>query len=185
MENRNLLTMKQKIQYIIGPTLIIMIAALLRLMPHPPNMAPIAAMALFGGAYLDKKYALIFPLVALFLSDLVLGFHASMFLVYTSFFLTGLIGLWLAKHKKVSYIVSASILSSVIFYLLTNFNYWYATPLYPKTLAGLEASYTAALPFFRNTLIGDLGYTTLFFASFEVMRAILHLPKLAKREEHK
>jgi hypothetical protein len=146
-------------------------------------MAPIAAMALFGGAYLDKKYALIFPLLALFISDLFLGFHASMPAVYTSFFVTGLMGMWLASHKKVSYIITASIISSIMFYLLTNFNYWYAASLYPKTYAGLVQSYEMALPFFRNTLLGDLLYSGIFFGSYEIMRTIVIKHLAAGRKE--
>jgi len=162
-----------------------MIAVVLRLLPHPANMAPIAAMALFGGVYLNKKYALVFPLVALFISDIFLGFHASMLTVYASFLLTGLMGIWLSKRKKVSYIATASILSSIIFYLLTNFNYFYATSLYPKTLTGLAESYAAAVPFFRNTLLGDLIYTGLFFGAYETVRLILYKRRLAIKEARK
>ena len=173
----------KKFDRIISPVIIIVVAALLRLLPHPPNMAPIAAMALFGGAYLDKKYALVFPLLALFLSDIFLGFHASMFAVYTSFFITGMMGLWLSKHKKVSYIFTASIISSILFYLLTNFNYWYAASLYPKTYAGLLQSYAMALPFFRNTVAGDLLYTGIFFGTYECVRMILIKHSIVKRKE--
>lgn len=153
---------------------IIIFAVLLRLLPHPANVAPIAAMALFGGAYLDKKYAILFPLLALFISDLFLGFHASMPMVYASFVITGLIGLWLKKHKTAPFVLSASIASSVIFFLLTNFNYWYATSLYPKTFEGVIQSYLMALPFFRNTLFGDLLYTGLFFGGYAIALRVLN-----------
>ena len=123
-----LLKMKnEKLQYILVPLLIIAIAVIFRIIPHPANVVPIAAMALFGGAYLDKKYALVVPLSALFISDLIIGFHASMLMVYISFVITGCIGLWLAKHKNMTNIVAASLASSLLFYILTNFNYWYAT----------------------------------------------------------
>jgi hypothetical protein len=168
----------EKLQKIISPVLLIAIAAVLRLIPHPANIAPIAAMALFGGVYLDKKYALFFPLLALFISDLFLGFHASMLMVYCSFFITGLMGLWLRNHKTTSMIAAASLASSLLFFILTNFNYWYATPLYPKTITGLELSYLNALPFFRNTIMGDLLYTGLFFGSFALMKAALKKPLL-------
>lgn len=170
----------EKIQSIISLGLIIACAVLLRLAPHPANVAPIAAMALFGGAYLDKKYAIIVPLAALFISDLFLGFHASMLMVYTSFLLTGVLGLWLKNHRSVRNVFAASIVSSCIFYVLTNFNYWYATPLYPKTLEGLATSYINAIPFFRNTVIGDLLYTGLFFGTFELVQSLILRPKLAK-----
>lgn len=161
-------------QIVLPILVIIFFAVMLRLVPHPANVAPIAAMALFGGAYLNKKYALIVPLAALFISDLFLGFHPSMPLVYTSFLLTGLLGLWLAKHRTATNVIGASLLSSTIFFLLTNFNYWYAMPLYPKTFAGVLESYIAALPFFRNTVVGDLLYVGLFFGSYEMAKSLLN-----------
>lgn len=142
---------------------------LLRLIPHIPNVAPISAIALFGGTYLNKRYAIIIPLIAMFVSDIFLGFHASMPMVYTSFILTGLIGIWLRGHKTVYNIFFSSIASSTLFYLLTNFNYWYATPLYPKTFSGMMQAYYYALPFFRNTLVGDLFYTTVLFGSYALV----------------
>jgi hypothetical protein len=160
--------LKLKNKDFVNPLLIIFFAVILRLVPHPANVAPIAAMALFGGAYLNKKYALIVPLLAMFVSDLFLGFHESMFLVYVSFLLTGLIGIWLSKHKTLVNVIGASVFSSLLFYLLTNFNYWYATALYPKTMSGLLQSYINALPFFRNSLIGDLLYVGLFFGAYEL-----------------
>src|SRR5215469_15693142 len=102
-----------KLTALISPLAIIFFAAFLRLLPHPPNVAPIAAMALFGGAYLDKKYALIIPLLAMFFSDLFLGFYKEMSVVYGSFFLIGLLGLWLRNHKTPFNILSASLTSSL------------------------------------------------------------------------
>lgn len=148
-------------------------AALLRLVPHIPNVAPIAGMALFGGAYLNKKYAILVPLAAMALSDIFLGFNASSPMVYTSFLITGFIGLWLRNHKNAGTVIGASLISSIIFYLLTNFNFWYATSLYPKTLSGMLEAYVMALPFFRNTIFGDLFYTGVFFSSYELVQAYL------------
>lgn len=162
-----------KANKLIIPTTIVILAALMRLVPHPVNVAPIAAMALFGGAYLDKRYAIVLPLAAMFVSDLFLGFHASMPMVYASFIISGLIGMWLKKHKSVPTLLIASVASSLIFFLLTNFNYWYATALYPKTIAGFFESYVMALPFFRNTLLGDLFYTGLFFGGYEAIKQFL------------
>ncbi len=168
--------MKTKILNLLNPFLIITIAALLRLLPHPPNVAPIAAMALFGGVYLNKKYALILPLLALFISDLFLGFYGApmMSFVYGSFLLTGCIGIFLKNHKKPAAIISAALFSSLLFYLITNFGVWLTTPLYPKTLSGLLNCYTMAIPFFRNTLLGDLFYTGIFFASYEIAVRLLN-----------
>lgn len=153
----------------LAPLVIIVFAVLLRLLPHPPNVAPIAAMALFGGAYINKRFALIIPLAAMFVSDIFLGFHPVMPFVYGSFLLSGFIGLWLRTHKTPFVVLSACITSSVLFFLITNFGVWLIGGLYPETLGGLATCFMMAIPFFRNTLVGDLLYTTLFFGGFEVI----------------
>lgn len=162
------------IQQIISPLVIIAFAVVLRLLPHLPNVAPIAAMALFGGVYLNKKYALIVPVIALFVSDIFLGFYPDMAFVYGSFLLTGLIGLWLRQRKSFRNIILASIGSSMLFFLITNFGVWLMGTMYDKTLSGLFEAYLMGLPFFRNTLLGDFGYVALFFGSYELVLRYLN-----------
>ena len=162
-----------QLRKLLNPALIIVFAVFMRLLPHPANVAPIAAMALFGGAYLNKKYALIVPLIALFISDIFLGFYASMPYVYGSFLVTGLIGIWLRNHKNVPNVILASLSSSVLFFLITNFGFFLTNDLYPRTFAGQMEAYTMALPFFRNTLVGDLGYVGFFFGGYELVRLVI------------
>lgn len=148
-------------------------AAALRLVPHPPNFAPIDAMALFSGAYLGRK-ALAFaaPLGALFLSDLVLGFYHGMATVYMTTALIVLIG-WLALHRvTVLRVGMASLASSILFFLVTNFGMWLSSGFYSHTLDGLSACYLAALPFFQNTLAGDLFYATLLFGGLKLAETL-------------
>jgi len=164
---------KVLVKKLISPVLIIFFAAILRLLPHPPNFAPIAAMALFGGFYLNKKYALVVPLIALFVSDLFLGFHNTMVFVYGSFLLTGIVGILFKKYGKVQYIFAAALFSSILFFLITNFGVWLMWNFYPKNFSGLSECYIAAIPFFRNTVLGDLFYATLFFGSFEVAKNLI------------
>lgn len=163
MENRKILSS------LTSPLLIIFFAVILRLVPHPANFAPIAAMALFGGAYLNKRYALIAPLVAMFVSDIFLGFHNTFAFVYGSFLLTGVIGLWLRNRRTIQNIILASFASSFLFFVITNFGVWLVGNLYPKTIQGLIECYIAAIPFFRNTLIGDLFFVGVFFGGYEVV----------------
>lgn len=158
---------------LINPFLIILFAVALRLVPHMPNFAPISAMALFGGVYLNKKYALIVPLIAMFLSDIFLGFHDTVIFVYGSFILTGLMGIWLKKHKNLRNITVASLVSSLLFFVITNFGVWFSGSIYSKDLVGLMNSYFFAIPFFRNTILGDLFYVALFFGSYELARHFL------------
>ena len=145
-------------------------AALFRLLPHPPNFSPIAAMALFAGAYLPRR-ALAFaaPLAALLLSDLVLGFYPGIEFVYASVALTVLIGWAISSRRSALRIAGAAVAGSVFFYVLTNFGTWLTMDMYPKTMAGLAACYVAAIPFFQNTLAGDLFFTALLFGGFALV----------------
>jgi hypothetical protein len=139
----------------------IVIAAILRLLPHLPNVTPITAMALFSGVYFtNKKYAFIIPLLAMFLSDLFLGFSSITLFVYAAFILVSYIGL---SSKKVS--IKTILISSISFFVITNFGVWLIG--YPKTLDGLMECYTLAIPFFRNSLIGDFFYAGVMYYAFE------------------
>ena len=155
----------------------ILAAATLRLVPHPPNFTPIGAMALFSGAYLGRRpLAFVAPLGALLLSDLVLGFYHGMATVYFSVGLIVLIG-WVALNRVSPVRVgAAAITSSVLFFVITNFGMWLFSGFYPRTLAGFEACYIAAIPFFQNTVAGDLFYATLLFGGFRL--AELLVPRL-------
>lgn len=149
---------------------LIFFAAYVRLLPHPPNVAPISALALFGAVYLPKKYAFIMPVTALFLSDLLIGFYGiTMVFVYGSFLLTGILGLWLKNHKNILTIFSVSLISSSLFFVITNFGVWVSpTSWYSRDFQGLINCYIAAIPFFKNTLMGDLFYVSLFFGIYEL-----------------
>lgn len=146
--------------------------------PHIPNFAPIAAMALFGGVYfINKRYAILIPLAAMLVADIFIGFYSPWIMasVYGSFLLIGLLGLWLKDHKTLPNIIGASLIGSVAFFLLTNFAVW-AVPhsLYPHTLQGLLQSYMMGLPFFRNTLMGDLFYTGAMFGLMEIVLLVIN-----------
>ncbi len=161
--------------------LMILAAAASRLIPHPPNLASITAVALFGGAYLtNKRLALIVPLAALFLSDLILGFYRHMEIVYGSFLLVVFLGFWLQRKRSALRIAGAALASSVIFFIVTNFGVWAFESLYPKTAAGLLACYVAAIPFFQNTLVGDALYTAVLFGGFALAERLF--PVLRERD---
>ena len=167
------LTMDNKAR-LVALLVAIFAAAAMRLLPHPPNFSPIAAMALFSGAYLPKRVlAFVAPFAALLLSDAVLGFYAGMNFVYFSFALTVLIGWAVASRKTPLMIGGAAIASSVLFFVLTNFGMWLFSGFYPLTSAGLIACYVAAIPFFQNTLVGDLFFTTLLFGGFALLERFL------------
>ncbi len=146
----------------------------MRLLPHAANFTPIAAIALFGAVYMKRGYGLLLPLAAVVISDLAIGFDSlqSRMTVYGSFLLIGLIGLAIRKRKSIATVVLGSLSGSVVFYLITNLAYLYSPTMYPHSLNGVLSSYYNALPFFRNSLVGDLFYTGLLFGLYELARYV-------------
>ena len=158
---------------------VVIAGALFRLIPHWPNFTPIAAMALFGGTYFSKKYlAFLIPMAALFISDMILGFHSYMIAVYVGFAVIVGFGMMLKNRVKIGSLLLASVSSSIVFFLITNFAVWIGSPFYPQNFAGLLESYTAGLPFLNNGILGDLFYNTLFFGAFYLAQQ--RFPVLAK-----
>jgi hypothetical protein len=156
-------------------------AAALRLVPHPPNFSPIDAMALFSGAYLGRRgIAFVAPLAALLLSDVVLGFYHGVATVYATVALIVVIGWWLSSGRTPLRVGVAAIASSVTFFVITNFGMWLFSGFYPVTYAGLVACYAAAIPFFQNTVAGDLFYSVLLFGGFALAQHLL--PQLRSGE---
>ncbi len=150
---------------------LILAAVFSRLIPHPPNFAPIAAIALFGGAYFDnKKLAFIVPFIALLISDLVIGFYEGMWAIYLSFALVVGIGFMLRNRVNTGRVAIAAVSSSVLFFVVTNFAVWVSGFLYPMNFSGLVTCYTAAIPFFHNTLIGDLVYSGALFGLYALAK---------------
>ena len=162
--------------------MLIFFAALSRLLPHPPNFAPIAGMGLFGAAYFSKKYfAFLIPFIAYWFSDLILnnvvyaqyydGFQwFGSFAVYASFALIIVLGLVFLKKVNLNNLLLTGVSSSILFFLITNFGSWIGGVTYPQTFSGLIASYVAGIPFFWNTLAGDLFYISVLFGSYELVK---------------
>ncbi len=164
--------------------LIVLLAAFSRLIPHPPNFAPIGAMSLFGAAYFSRKYlAFVVPIGAMWLSDLLLNnviygqyfdhfvwFYNGFYWTYAAFIFIGLIGFGLLKKVRPVNLLIASLSASVVFFLVSNFGVWASGTMYPNTFSGLMSCYAAGLPFLKNTLIGDLAYSGALFGIFEVIQ---------------
>jgi len=152
---------------------LVIAAALFRLAPHPPNFAPIAAMALFAVAHIaDRRLAFLVPLAAMFASDQVLGLHSGIVLVYVCMAISVVIGMQLKGRIRVATVAGASVLSSVMFFAITNFGVWLTSGMYPPDLSGLVACYVAAIPFFQNTLAGDVLFAGFLFGGFALYRKI-------------
>ena len=160
-------------RYIFTFTLILL-AVFSRLLPHPPNIAPITALALFGGVYLDKKHMFVVPLAAMLIGDYFIGFYTGMIWVYACFIAIGFIGLWLRKHQGIGQTIFGSISGSLLFFIVTNFGVWASSQMtYPPTVTGLIQCYAAGVPFFRNTLAGDLFYVAAMFGLYELVKKMI------------
>lgn len=172
MEKRN---RKIELNNIIPFTLIVF-AVILRLVPHPPNFTPITAIALFGGYSLSNRWsAFLLPLTIMFISDLFIGFHSTIWAVYLSFALITLLGFLLRNkfsYLRLAYFASGS---SLLFFLITNFAVWMTSGMYPHTLGGLLQCYFLGLPFYKTSpieffalsLLGDLIYSFAIFSAFQ------------------
>jgi len=161
---------------------LVLVCMLSRILPHPSNFSPLAAIALFSAAYFKRNYwSYIIPFVALWLSDLFLNnvVYKQMYPdLYTSFvwfsgagnylgfFFIALMGMWSLNKINVPRIAGSSIAASVIFFIVSNLSVWAEGMMYPKTVDGLATCYTMAIPFFWNTLLGDLFYCTVIFGLY-------------------
>lgn len=150
------------------------LAVATRLLPHPANFTAVGAVTLVASYALGWRWAAGVTMAAMFSSDLFLGFYhlPVMLSVYGSLLVAAGIGRWVRRDLGVSWprVVGGSFAASVLFYLVTNFAVWRFTLLYPKTGVGLTAAYVAALPFFRNSLVGDLFYAGALFGALEAAR---------------
>ena len=163
---------------------LIVIAAMTRLLPHPPNFAPITAMAVFGAIrYGSRRMAVIAPLLALLLSDLAReflyhqglaqqwGLYRGMWVVYGTTALIVLIGRRAHGTRSPMTIAATTLAGSCVFFVVTNFAVWAGGALYPHTIEGLWACYIAAIPFFRNALLGDFTYAVVLFGGWAMAEA--------------
>lgn len=144
---------------------LIVFAVLLRLLPHWPNFTPVASVALLGGVAIRRKeLAFLLPLAVMLLSDWVIGFHSTMFAVYSSFLLIVALGMWLKGHLNVLTLFGASLLSSFLFFAITNFASWQSGMMpYTHDAQGLMQAYIAGIPFLLNGVMGDLFYNSILF----------------------
>lgn len=154
--------------------ILIVLAAALRVVPHPWNFTPVGAMALFSGAVLrDRRAAFLLPLAAMFAGDVFIGLHKLLPVVYGSFLLSVLIGRWVVRPRSVWRIGGGVLLGAVQFFLITNFAVWRVFDTYPHSTAGLITCYVAGIPFFWNTLASDALYAAIFFGLFALAERLV------------
>jgi hypothetical protein len=144
-----------------------------RLVPHPWNFTPLMAIGLFAGNHARKASTGIFvTLLALVLSDAVLGFYPGFWYVYAAALIPVLIGRLIRDRSGASVIAAAALASSISFFLITNFMVWATGQMYPHTIGGLSACYLAGIPFYRNQGLGDAFYTLAIFGGYAVIHRL-------------
>ena len=142
-----------------------------RLVPHPWNVTPVMAVALFAGTTLASRWAIAVPLAIVAVSDALIGWHNTMPFTWAGILLTGMLGWWVRRAPTGGRIFTGALAGSVLFFLISNFGVWLPGDLYPRTPAGLWACYVAAIPFFRTALAGDLVYTGALFGLYSLVTA--------------
>ncbi len=161
---------------------LILFAAFSRLIPHAPNFTPVISIALFAGAYLQKRLAFLVPLVAMLMSDLLIGLYSpvSMVFVYGSLMLAVSLGIMMQEKTSMTRIGGLSLAGSILFFVLTNFGVWVIpNSIYPRTPAGLIECYVMAIPFFGNTLVSALVYSALMFGAYKAAERFVFKTKMA------
>lgn len=170
----------------------ILFAAFSRIIPHMPNFSPLGAIGLFGAAHFQKKWqAFLIPIAATWLSDLVINnviyakyyptftwFYEGFYWIYGAYLLIVLAGIFILRKVTVSRIITASLASTAIFFLVTNFMCWLGSSTYTQDFNGLMTCYVAGIPFLKGTFLGDLFYSGVLFGGFALAQkqwAVLRL----------
>jgi len=166
-------------------SIIILLAAFTRIMPHPPNFSPMAAIGLFGAAHFAKKWQAFFiPLIGIWVSDLVINnyvysssssnfvwFYSGFYWQYISYILIIFTGLFIFNRGiSLTKTAGGMISSSGIFFLVSNFGVWAGGTMYPKNFGGLITCYAAGVPFIHNTIISDVLFTTVLFGTYYLLQ---------------
>lgn len=151
------------------------LGACARLLPHPWNFTPMVAIGLYAGAKSKKLPAgVLITLLALVLSDAVMGFYRGMWYVYAASLVPVLIGYAIRNREGVAAIATGALASSLSFFFITNFMVWATGHMYPHTGAGLAACFAAGIPFYQNQIAGDAFYTLALFGGHALISRFAH-----------
>jgi len=159
--------LRKNIKNYFFPICLILILSFSRLIPHPWNFTPVLATGIFAGFYFKQFYLSLFIVIfSMFIGDLYLGFHSTMFFTYISLAVAVILGLYI-KHFKFIEILFSGLVSSISFFIITNFGAWLTLEMYEKNFVGLLQSYIMAIPFFHNTLISTFLYLIVLKLLFD------------------
>ena len=155
-----------------------------RLAPHAPNLTAVGALSLFVGAKYGVKRGLVVLFATMLIADSIKGLHSVMWATYGALVIGVFIGRYISSKQNAGLIIGGTVVSSLVFFIMTNFAVWLAPNfMYAKTFQGLMQCFAMGIPFFRNTLVGDLMYAGIFFGGFELVRSLKE--KFAMRQIEK
>ena len=152
---------------------LVVFGVVMRLLPHPANLAPVGAIALFGGAVLPRKLGWWLPLAVMMISDLFLGTYNGILFTWAGFLLVSLFGMSLRGQSNWVRVPLGALGSAVIFFIVSNLGVWAQGQMYAHTWSGLVQCYELALPFFRNTFFGDFIYSWILFGAFALSSSMV------------
>jgi len=172
------------------------LGAFSRIIPHMPNFSPLGAIGLFESAHLDKKWqAFLIPIAATWLSDLFInnviyaqyypkftGFYQGFYWQYGSYLLISLAGLAIFNKINTPKVLTGTLASTAIFYIVSNLGCWIGSAFYPQNLGGLMSCYTAGIAFFKGTLLGDLFFSGVLFSGYYLLQSKVSFFKLSNVE---
>ncbi|MGH7238642.1 MAG: DUF6580 family putative transport protein [Candidatus Saccharimonadales bacterium] len=174
---------EKKLQVVLALILVALVV-FSRLLPHPANFAPVAAVAIFSGAYFSRKLALVVPIVAMFLSDFLMGSYDMIFIVGGCYAAIGLASSYWLKRPNLLRGGALTLAGSAFFFLVTNFAVWIWSGMYEHTWTGLILCYEMGLPFFRGTVLGDIIYTLVLFGAMVLAMRLARRSQLLARQGH-
>ena len=163
---------------------LVAVAVVGRLLPHAANITPLYAVALFACATLPRRWALAVPVAAMVGSDLIIGMHGSVMFTWTGMLAFAALGYGMRGRASTGRILMSAVAGSVVFFVWTNLGVWMTSYMYPRTADGLVTCYVAALPFFRNSLLGTVAFAGAIFAAYEWLRLRQHARSAAVVQAH-
>jgi hypothetical protein len=177
-------------------TALILLCAFSRIIPHIPNFSPLGAIGLFGAAHFSKKWqAFLIPIAATWLSDLFINnviyaqyypkftwFYEGFYWQYGSYLIITLTGLGILNKINIPKVLTGTLASTAIFFLVSNFGCWIGSTTYPQNFGGLITCYAAGIPFLKGTLLGDLFYSGMLFGTFALAQYKFPVLRLANFE---
>jgi hypothetical protein len=145
-------------------TVLVLIGLFSRLLPHDWNFTAIGAISILAGLLISNKYLkFAVPLAAMVLSDIVIGFHNTIFFVYVGFILMTVVATFFSDAKIFQKVFLVPMVSSLVFFFVSNFGVWFVDTMYTKSISGLMECFMMGIPFYQSQFTADMILTPVLF----------------------